>query len=59
MSFFPTHLFCIIEYRVGELNKGYFGDFADVQKTGGKAWIAPETVIRADVSSHNMTWEEI
>ena len=32
-----------------ELSKSYFQDLSQLSQTGGKLWIAPETVIRADV----------
>lgn len=32
-----------------ELSKSYFQDFSTLSQTGGKLWLAPETVIKAEV----------
>jgi len=37
--------------RVKQVSKGYFHDYNELRHQGGKAWIAPNTLIREDVSS--------
>lgn len=32
-----------------EFKTSYFQDFRDIEQTGGKLWLAPQTVIRQDV----------
>ena len=36
--------------RVKQVAKGYFHDYNELRHQGGKAWIAPNTLIREDVS---------
>ena len=39
--------------RVKEASKGYYSDLNATRKHGGKTWVAPQTLIREDVSSIN------
>lgn len=36
-------------YRVKEASKGYFHDYNALRHEGGKAYLAPKTLIREDV----------
>jgi len=38
-----------------ELQKSYFQDLSSLSQNGGKLWIAPETVIRAEVRHSSLT----
>lgn len=51
LCYFLRQRLLTIPFRIKEATKGYYSDFYATKQHGGKAWVAPRTLIREDVRS--------